>query len=648
MLEEPRRARWPYLAAAATLAYLVCVVFFPIVGSDFIDMDVKQSVIKNRYIQGITAENLKHIFTTRCITSYYPVRSLTYAIDYQLWGLSSSGFKCTNGLIHLVNVYLVFWLVLRLFRRLTPSDEPRGMWGDVSLATFAAGVFGVHPVVVEPVTWVPGREELLMTLGVLVCFHLHMTARRLSEEGAKRRALAFHAGAAFACAVACLSNAVAAVIPLLITAWDLLTLDRPKLPRILRGTSVLWVIGVATIVVKKLEPGGSPLGQFHERYGQFSPERLTLVLNTYWLNVKTLLWPTQLGLSYEWPKPDGFLDGGVILGALLLILTCALLYKLRRRKLTLFGLLWFGLALGPSSQVMPHYMPRADRFLYLPLIGLAVALAMSLRPLASAVKGRAAIVGASAAGVLVLILLDTLSANQVQTWQNGLSVWINSIRVGPNNVIAHRHFAGCLASDEGLDGAASYYQKVLTNDPDNVEALDAAAWLLTAHEDAESREYELASQLAERACQLTYWKDGRLVKCFALAQCNLAQDLVDRGEYRRAIELYDEVLDVYPDDMVGVFNLAWLLATCPDKKLRNPARAVQLAETPCKLTGRPEVLHLSVLAAAYAEAGRFDAAVATVKDAIQQAQAIGDTPLVQQLNRRLELYQDGSAEHNTP
>ena len=108
-------------------------------------------------------------------------------------------------------------------------------------ATFSAGLFAVHPVVVEPVTWVAGREELLMTLGTLGCVHFHLTARRLERRGRQNpRAMACFFSAALCCAAACLSNAVAAVIPLLIVAWDVLTLTGPKLWRIVGGTSALW------------------------------------------------------------------------------------------------------------------------------------------------------------------------------------------------------------------------------------------------------------------------------------------------------------------------------------------------------------------------------------------------------------------------
>ena len=284
--QESRPFRRPTPLGCLALLYLVGVVFFPISGFDFVYLDVRREVSDNPHIRGLSGENLKHIFTSRCVTNYYPVRTLTYAADYHFWGPNPRGFKRTNGLIHLANVLLAFWLFLRLANH--PAGKPRSTdkWRDVAVATLAAGLFAVHPVVVQPVVWTAGREELLMTLGVLGCFHCHLTARRLSEMGNPiRSVVAWHVAATGCCLAASLSSAVGAVTPLLITTWDLLTLARPKLRKVLFGTSVMWGIGAATIVIKTLGPPGPP-NPAAPAFLSF--ERLKLVLNGYRLNLQTL------------------------------------------------------------------------------------------------------------------------------------------------------------------------------------------------------------------------------------------------------------------------------------------------------------------------------------------------------------------------
>jgi hypothetical protein len=109
-----RFRRWAILSGVL-LALLVLTVFHPVIRFEFVDFDTNSHVVNNPHIRGLTLENLRLILTTRHVTSYYPVRTLTYALDHQLWGLNAAGFKLTNSLLHLTNVLLLFWLLLRLF-----------------------------------------------------------------------------------------------------------------------------------------------------------------------------------------------------------------------------------------------------------------------------------------------------------------------------------------------------------------------------------------------------------------------------------------------------------------------------------------------------------------------------------------------------
>lgn len=638
MVQEPRLVRRLIFLAAIVLGLLVVTVFVSVLGFEFVDLDVHGHVVENPHIQGLTGENIKYILSERCVTSYYPIRTLTFAIDYQIWGLDPKGFKLTNVLVHLTNVILVFWLVLRLFRDRRLSDGSSPAW-DVSVATVSAGIFAVHPVVVEPVAWVAGREELLMTLGALGCLHFHFTARRLEEAGHRNRAaLVCHAGAAVACAAACLSNAVAAVIPLLITTWDVLMLRRPKFGRIVRGTSALWVIGLATFVIKKLGdiPNMANVPQI------YSGGWLLFVLNTFWLNLKTLVWPTELGIQYIWPNPRSFFELEVLLGVMALGLVCLVLWTLRRRKRILFGLLWFGLALVPSSHLFfTHHIARADRFLYLPLVGLALALGAGLRPLKNVLKENAlwAIAGA---GVLVVLLLATMSVGQTQTWRNSISLWENALGLDYRNAFANSCLARNLAVNKQFDKSLLHYERAMQLQPVAADTLADFAWLLATCDDRRLRDFDRAVRLAESARQATNGSDQKILNKLAIVRCSFAQDLADRGEFGPAIANYNKSMAADPQHDVPLFNLALLLTTCPNAELRQPDRAVILAERGCEVTEEIDALRMSILAAAYAEARRFDEAVVAVKKAISLSKAANDLEMTAELRGLLALYQNGT------
>ncbi len=658
MVQESKPSRWPIVVAAIALTYLVCAVFFPILGFEFIELDVPGQVINNPHIRGLTAENLKHILTSRCVTSYYPVRTLTYAVDYQLWGLNPTGFKLTNGLVHLANVLLVFWLALRLFSRapVSPTSETI-TWRDVAMATFAAGIFAVHPVIVEPVVWVSGREELLMTLGALGCIHFHLTARRLQQQGAcAAKVVACYLGTAFCCAVACFSNAVGAVIPFLIVAWDLLSVPPPRFSRVLCETSALWLVSVATLVVKRVgytghaalqEAGevsslvrdlGYGTDHFVGEVSMFSVERLMLVMEMYWSNLRSLFWPNDLAISYDSLMPRSFGETGVILGGVAVVATCLVLWFARKRRTLLFGLVWFVLALGPVAQIIPHHIHRADRFLYLPLIGLTMAIAIGLRPLVRVAQRRSTAVGVGVAGVLGLLLLDVLSASQVRKWHSNLTVWENCVGVAPNNFVAHRILADHLAKAGDHEAAQHHYRIALAMNVQNARALDSFAIFLATAEDHAQRDYELAIRLATRACELSDWQDPNTIRTLAIAHNNLADDLRGRGEVVQAIEHYRQAIERDPDYASPVFNLALLLATCSDPKLQDTDEAVRLAERASKMVDPVDANQLMILAIAYAAAGQSDRAARTTEQAIQAADAEGDVERASVLRERLEIY----------
>jgi tetratricopeptide (TPR) repeat protein len=642
MAKDRMPRRWPIVVTILALMYLVGVVFWPIPGFSFISLDVDPLVQDNPTVHGLTVQNIKRIFTTPCIASYYPVRSLTFALDYEIWGLNPAGFKLTGALIHLTNVLLVLWLIARLFRYRAAAEEPAERQRvldnrEVALAAFSAGVFAIHPVVVEPVTWVAGREELLMTLGALGCIHFHLTARCLCREGGRSgRAAACFVGAAVCCAFGCLSNAVGAAIPVLITTWEVLTLPKPKLGRILRGTLALWLIGAATCVVKILIPSGPRVAMPWVTLAK----QPGVVLAGYWLNLKTLAWPTKLSLSYEYIWPDDLPVAQVALGAVAAAATCVLIWIVRRRTRILFGLLWFCLALAPASQLIPHHLQRADRYLYLPLVGLAVAAAMAIGRVRHLVKSRAAVVVSAAGGVGLLLLLVTLSAHQVQKWRDDVTLWEHGVAVAPNNPRAHGYLADAY-QDVGLaDRAVESYRKTLQIAPNYIPALNNFAICLTSGHTSRLDDHLLAVELAERGCLLTEWLDPDLTYTLARAHTTLANTYEAAGQYGLAIDHFCKAIEADPEYDMPLFNLALVLSTCRDENQRDPQMAVQFAERGCQLAVSPDAHRLSILATVYGEVGRFEDAVAVMQQAIEAARTNGGANELGQLRNYLRLFEN--------
>lgn len=675
-------AQWPirrsHLLGAGILVLLVAAVFYPIVGFEFADIDVGRQLIENPHVRGLSAANLRHIFTSRSTTSYYPVRSLSLAIDYQLWGLNPAGFGLTNGLLHLANVLLVYALLLRLLSgassaveslrcriitgsgtsssplprnspstaQITDSLTLRGSGGEgqgagatarergsnsaVVPAVLGASLLAVHPLVVEPVAWIGGREELLMTLGALGCIHFHISAGRLAgEEGRARLRWAYRCGAVFCCLAACLSNAVGAVIPALVVAYDLIVAKQASLLRTLRTSAPLWGIAIATIVIKKLGEYLDPPSEV----GAFTVDRLLLIAGVYGINLQRLFWPTNLAIFYTPLSPESWRDSAVVLGTAAVVGTLVLLWWVRRQSLLLFGLIWFGIALAPASQIMVHHIHRADRFFYLALPGIALAAAYGLRHWCAAAVSRWVQAGGMLTAAGVLVLLAAQSAAQVRTWQDSITIWQNCVRVAPQNTRFRIALADRLAERGQNRRAIEELETVLRMEPRNNAARAKLAWLLVSS-DEELRDTARGLALAESA----YRAHPALFRSLATIRSEMGNHCAAEQRYAEAFTYYESALAVDPGNQAALTDLAWLLATCGDPTLRDPERAVSLAELARRLNKEFSASQYGVLAVTYAQAGHRDKAVVAARQALSLASDQRDAQELPELIARLKTY----------
>ncbi|MBN1671634.1 MAG: tetratricopeptide repeat protein [Kiritimatiellae bacterium] len=572
--------RW---ATPVFLLVTLLTVFLPTLAFDFTTYDEYGQIYANPLVRSLSPAGVARMFSRFSIASYYPVRLLSFAIDYAVWGLHPAGYHLTNVTVHLLNASLLWLLLIRLAAGsragqggAAPAERRAGRW-LLLVVSGGTAVFGLHPIVAEPVAWVGGREELLAVLFLLGAVHAHLSA----DAAAGRRVWLWRGLSWLFGLLACLSNVVAAVAPLWIAATDLVTTRRRTLRRLAARTGVFWLLAAGTIVLKLARADPSRAG-----VDCALPQRALLILDTYCRNVLTVVWPGRLFLLYPNRVPEHVLEPRVWFGALFACGTLAALHAARRRPLLCMGLAWFAAGLLPSAQVVPHHIFRADRFLYLPMVGLGVATTACLRRLRDRLP-----FGMVAAGcALLLVILGVRTSAQVQVWRNSETLFEHTLRENPGAYQAHSNLGLYLLGHRRVDEAVTHYSMALAikNDmPDGYFGLASALVVQGRLQDA--------IPLFSEALKI----DPNLHD----VHVNLGVTYVKLGEIEKGVAQYSKALAIRPDSLEAHMNLgtAFSIAGRYDEAIAHASAALAL---------NPRFsAALEKLGALYSKQGRADEAI---------------------------------------
>ncbi len=424
--------------------------------------------------------------------------------------------------------------------------------------------------------------------------------------------------------------------------------------------------------------------------------RLENALVAYVTYLGKAFWPSDLAIFY--PHPAGGISGGEAAGAaaLLLAITVLLALGVRRRPALLVGWLWFlGMLVPVIGVVQVGDQARADRYMYLPLIGLTVSVAWGVADLVG--PRRAARRAAAALAGLALVGLATASAAQVRTWKDSIHLFGQALRVTADNDLAHRNLGHALlgagrleeaslhleesvriapgsASGHALlaavrvaqqrpDEAVVLYREALQRDPQRRPWHETLARLHAdagRYRDAISS-YRAALRLAPHVARLhadlgfALFRAGRKSAAIvsyrqalkrrpglAVTHLRLGQALQETGRGAEAIPHYREALRGGLASPTLLNNLAWLLATTPGEARKNSDEAIALASRAAEATQHRNPAVLDTLALAYAAADRYEDAAQTAATALSLAEQQERRALAAEIRRRLAAYAAGA------
>jgi tetratricopeptide (TPR) repeat protein len=299
----------------------------------------------------------------------------------------------------------------------------------------------------------------------------------------------------------------------------------------------------------------------------------------------------------------------------------------RRHPYLVTGWLWYLIMLAPVVGILQvGSQARADRYTYLPQIGLLILLTWAAADFSARWRYRRLILTGGSA--IALMVLTFAARTQASYWRNSQTLWTHALASTYDNVLAEEDLGQAVYENGMVGEAIAHFQRALEIDPNQASVLSSlGAALLDA-----GRADESLAQL-QKALEIDP-RDGN-------AHYNLANTLLHMGRADDALAHYDIALGIEPNDIQARNNAAWVLATWPDAQIRNGKKAVALAENADAFTNRRNPIIATTLAAAYAETGRFPEAVKTAERALQLATAQGDAERASSIRAQLTVYKSG-------
>ena len=363
------------------------------------------------------------------------------------------------------------------------------------------------------------------------------------------------------------------------------------------------------------------------------PGRIANVLVGYLTYLEKLIWPA--GLAFFYPRPDHWPDWKVAGAVVVLVMVSLLVLRLLPgKRYAAVGWLWFlGTLVPVIGLVQVGEQAMADRYTYLPFIGLFVVISWGAEELSRRSNALRTLILSAAIVALAALLLVT--QQQVPYWQTSEALFRRALAVTQDNATAQMLLGRTLFKAGKLDEAEGHLLEALRLEPQDADLqLECATVLAGEGKFAEA---------VPRFSAILQQNPGNTGAHFHLASIYAQQ-----GHTALAIDHYREGLKSMPDDADALNNLAWIRAANANAAFRNGDEAVQLARRACELTGQKKPMIMGTLAAAYAEAGRFEEAVAAAQKARDLALTSGQKELAAKNQQLLELYQARQAYHEPP
>ncbi|MEI6703649.1 MAG: tetratricopeptide repeat protein [Deltaproteobacteria bacterium] len=449
-------SKWRLPLALLLIAGLTVAVYWQVLFSEFITYDDTDYVLKNQVVrQGLTLEGLIWSFTSFHAANWHPLTWLSHMLDVELFGLNPMGHHAISLLLHTLNSVLLCILL-------------HSLTGFIGRSMFVAMLFAIHPLHVESVAWVAERKDVLstlfwfLTMGAYVWYVRNPCLRR-------------YLTVTVFFALGLMSKQMLVTLPLVLLLMDYWPLnrlsifkdegeaDRSTFKTLLIEKIPLFVMSVAAALATILAQGAG--GAI--RRGDEESATLLYFGNAFLSYVKYLrnmFWPIDLALFY--PFEVSAVTALKVTGAVALLaaLSALAIAQRRKRPYLLFGWFWFLITLLPViGFIKVGAQAIADRYTYIPLIGLFLLLTWGVAEMEG--KWRNGLLAARVGAAIAIVVLSLLSVGQVRYWKNSYSLFAHAVAVVERNWLAYNNMGILLSQHHRNDEAIFYFQKSVRINP---------------------------------------------------------------------------------------------------------------------------------------------------------------------------------------
>ncbi len=456
------------------LILLSLALYYPVKSHPFVNYDDNVYVTGNLRVQnGLTWDTVTWAFRTYDAGNWHPLTWLSHALDVELFDVNPAGPHETSMVLHGLNAALLFWVLLRAT-------------GCAGRSFVVAALFAVHPINVESVVWVAERKTVLSMFFFLPALGAYGWYAA-KPKGARYAAVT----ALFACGLMAKPQVI--TFPFVLLLWDYWPLQRVAFrssPFAIRQSSSDEISGEERTANGAQQLANSPRQLLIEKLPLFAlaaasaaitmkaqrasravlsldvsplPMRLSNALVSYVKYLRKAFWPTNLAPMY--PYPGAGLRAWQVLGALLVLLAITVfVVRHRRRRYLLVGWLWFLGTLVPMiGLVQVGRQAMADRYAYLPLVGIFIMLCWGVSDWAEEKHLPAAFL--PALSIAVLLGLSVTARRQIGYWGDNVTLWTHTVEVTPPNYVAQDNLGGALMASQRLEEAIVHFREAAAIHP---------------------------------------------------------------------------------------------------------------------------------------------------------------------------------------